>query len=253
MLNYKTINNNHDDRWLVLFHGFGGSFESWAGQLPDLTDYNILMIELPFHGGSNQFKENFKIKCLNNAIKVILDKEKVTKADFAGISLGTMVVANFTNQYPEYVKKIVLVGSAVEVAFLTKAIAVFAYALRKKLPYKQLCKIAVFAVEPSKENKDDRESILSGFNQMSRDQMINWVEYIGSTIFSTSLVQCLKNKRKDVLFVSGIYDTFFLEGAKKTAQQLSSKTVEVLQGCSHICNTDNPQMFNKVMLSFLAQ
>ena len=253
MLNYKVVNNNHNDRWLVLFHGFGGSNESWEGQLPDLTDYNLVMIELPFHGQSTEFKMNFKVRCLNNAIKAILDKENIKSADFAGISLGTMVVANFTKQYPQYVKKILLVGSAVEVSFLLKAVAVVLYTLRKKLPYKQLCHIAVFAVEPSNENKEDRESIVGGLTAMSKEQMISWVEYIGSTIFSTNLIHCLKEKHKDFLFISGIYDTFFLTGAKKTAKTLSSKTIQILQGCSHICNADNPKQFNKLMVSFLAQ
>ena len=251
MLNYKIVNNNCEDKWLVLCHGFGGNHHTWECQLPDLTSYNIVMIDLPFHGESMNFKKNFKVCCLNNAIKHILDKENIQSADFAGISLGTMVVANFTKQYPQYVKKILLVGSAVEVSFALKAVAVVLYTLREKLPYKQLCKVAVAAIEPSNKNKEDRTAIISGLNSMSKEQMINWVEYIGSTIFSKNLIHCLKNKKKDFFFISGIYDTFFLSGAKKTAKELSDKAIHVLQGCSHICNADDPTNFNDIMVDFL--
>lgn len=101
MLNYKTYNTNPKE-WLVLIHGISGDISVWDNHINDLKkEYNLLLIDLPFYGNSHT-DDNLTPEMLNEKIKVILDKENIKKANFMGLSLGTLVVSQFAIKYPEY-------------------------------------------------------------------------------------------------------------------------------------------------------
>ena len=71
---------------------------------------------------------------LNEKIKVILDKENIKKANFMGLSLGTLVVSQFAIKYPEYINKLVFIGSVIEVIAFFRFVVAVAVPLRYILP-----------------------------------------------------------------------------------------------------------------------
>ena len=94
MLNYQ-IENRNSNKWLVFVHGIGGSTKTWKKQINDFKDYNLLLLDLPGHGGSQLQNFIVNIKNVNKAIKETLDSLNITNADFIALSLGSLVMANF--------------------------------------------------------------------------------------------------------------------------------------------------------------
>lgn len=119
MLNYQ-ICDNHKPNWLVFIHGLGGSILTWKKQIVFFSKkYNLLLLDLPGHGASSQHNL-ITVDEVNNQIKAVLDSCEIKKASFIGLSLGTLVVANFAIQHPEYITNIVFGGAAINLYGLYK-------------------------------------------------------------------------------------------------------------------------------------
>ena len=112
MLYYEKIDNNKEE-WVVFIHGLGGSILTWKKQIADFSNnYNIILIDLNGHGKSQDIRlkgiEDYSDVCDN--IKEVLARNKIEKAHFVGMSLGTFVLLVYTTKYPETVKKLVRGG-----------------------------------------------------------------------------------------------------------------------------------------------
>jgi pimeloyl-ACP methyl ester carboxylesterase len=147
VLNYKIYNTGKKE-WLVLVHGISGNISTWDSQVDDLKEkYNLLLLDLPWHGKS---KINGKLtkETMNEEVKNVLDKEGITKAHFIGLSLGSLVVSQFAIKYPEYIDRLIFAGSVIQVRLLCKAIVAIAEPFRFILPYKLIYNLAIAIIVP---------------------------------------------------------------------------------------------------------
>ena len=250
MLNYKVYYDPYKTNWVVFVHGIGGNINTWKNQVNDLgKNNNLLLIDLPWHGNSC-VEQRITISMLNKHIKDILDKEMIRKATFAGISLGSLVVSQFAIAYPEYVDRLIFIGSVIEVRPICKLIVVLGEMFRYILPYKLIYNLAIMVIVPKRKASIDGSFYRSEFINMGRKKLIEWIEYLSVILDGKNVVEKLKGLEKEICFISGEYDKMFIKGAKKTAETLGQELV-VMDNCTHICNNDNPEMFNKLMSEFL--
>ena len=74
MLNYK-IYDNQKDFWVVFLHGIGGSTKTWLRQIKSFSDkYNLLMIDLPGHGESQDIGDKVDI---NDVLKNLQERDYI--------------------------------------------------------------------------------------------------------------------------------------------------------------------------------
>ena len=105
---------NKDGDTLVLIHGFNGSlfnFETMNEYL--LKDFRVISLDLPAHGltgpvNSNYYSFDGFIKVINEVLKI----KNVNEFYLAGHSMGGRVVWNYTIDYPEKVRGLLIIGSA---------------------------------------------------------------------------------------------------------------------------------------------
>ena len=88
------------------------------------------------------------------------------------------------------------------------------------------------------------------FINMGRKKLIEWIEYLSIILDGKNVAEKLKELGKEICFISGEYDKMFIKGAQKTAKTLGQELV-IMDECTHICNNDNPEMFNKIISDFL--
>ena len=117
MLNHNTYLHDTSTEWVTFVHGAGGSSSIWFKQIRAFRkEFNVLMLDLRGHGNSNpKLKDTFKSKytfdAITNDIVELLDFLKIEKSHFVGISLGTILIRNLAEKYPNRVQSMIMGGA----------------------------------------------------------------------------------------------------------------------------------------------
>ena len=105
MLHYKLYNHPSSIEVVTFIHGAGGSSAIWFKQLRAFKEkYNVLLIDLRGHGNSkkgffNKIKRyNFKV--VGDDVIEVLNFLKIESAHFIGISLGTIIIREIAERFP---------------------------------------------------------------------------------------------------------------------------------------------------------
>ena len=252
MLNYKVYYNNNSDRWVVFLHGIGGSINTWKKQIEDFKDYNLLLLDLPGHGESKD-KMKITIKTVNESIKEVLDFLSIEKADFVGLSLGTLVGSHFAIKYPERVKTLIMGGSVIKVEKIYKFLMNLIQGIKRFLPHRILFHIMARVMLPKKNHEKSRKIFIRESLKMKRKAFMAWIKYIAEIAHPKKLLENLKALNIKTFFISGEEDRCFLSGTKKVAEYLSKSIVHIIKKCGHVCSIEKSKEFNVAALNFLQE
>ena len=145
MLKFECIDNQKEE-WVVFIHGIGGSTKTWKKQIEDFSEnYNLLLLDLPGHGlNSDNIIYKVDAQKLYKGIKETMDYLQIPNAHFVGLSMGTIVIANFAVCYPEYVDTIILGGSSLKLRGIYKAAVILANKMKRIVPYDFLYQFFAF-------------------------------------------------------------------------------------------------------------
>ena len=141
MLKYEIIDNQAEE-WVVFIHGLGGSTKTWKKQIDSFSQrYNLLLLDLPGHGcNAENTIHKVDTQKLHAGIRETMDHLGISRAHFVGLSLGTIVIADFAVRYPDYVGTIILGGSALKLSGGYKRALVLANRIKHLVPYEFLYK-----------------------------------------------------------------------------------------------------------------
>ncbi|WP_157219631.1 alpha/beta fold hydrolase [Flavisphingomonas formosensis] len=99
---------------VVLLHGFGDTGDMWEPLAEDLArDHRVIVPDLRGMGLSAHPASGYDKKTQGVDIAGILDALGVDKVDVVGHDIGNMVAYAFTAQYPDRVRKLVLIDAPV--------------------------------------------------------------------------------------------------------------------------------------------
>lgn len=99
---------------LVMVHGLGGTTNSFQLQVPVLSGYRVIRLDLPGAGRSPVPHDDLSIEKLMEAVLGAAKALGVERGHFAGHSMGTLVVQKLAAAYPELVASLTLFGGIVE-------------------------------------------------------------------------------------------------------------------------------------------
>ena len=99
---------------LVLLHGTGSSLHTWDGWVQALSDsFRIIRLDLPAFGLTGPHpNHDYRIATYVKLLHSFLDELKVRKMALAGNSLGGFIAWRYALQYPEQVKKLILIDAS---------------------------------------------------------------------------------------------------------------------------------------------
>ena len=252
MLKYEAIDNQKEE-WVVFVHGIGGSTKTWKKQIEEFSeDYNLLLLDLPGHG-LNADKTIHKVdsQLLHDGIRETLDHLQIDSAHFVGLSLGTIVIANFAVAYPDYVKTIILGGSSLKLKGIYKGAVMFANAIKRIVPYEFLYKFFAWFMMPKKHHEKSRLIFLREVVKLKKETMFAWIEYLKHTYYPDQLLNKLNQLGKRILLISGDEDHCFIAGAKSIARRMKSFEIRIIEKCGHICSIEKWKSFNQIALGYL--
>ncbi|MFT7283674.1 alpha/beta hydrolase [Nonlabens sp.] len=103
---------NHKKPVLLFIHGFLGSMNQWnylEGELT--TQFSVLKIDLPGHGSSLEFSQNYTLTDLVLIIEQILKIEKIDRVHIIGHSMGGYLGAAFAKERPQLTISLTMLNS----------------------------------------------------------------------------------------------------------------------------------------------
>lgn len=252
MLKYELIDNQKEE-WVVFVHGIGGSTRTWSKQINDFSEhYNLLLLDLPGHGlNADKIIKKVDSEKLHDGIKATMDFLNIQSAHFVGLSLGTIVIANFAIHYPERVDSIILGGASLKVSGLYKGAVILADKIKHLVPYKFLYKFFAWFLMPRKNHKKSRKIFLREVVKLNKKTMFAWIEYLQYTLRPEYMLARLDEIKKDILIISGDEDHCFLKDAKALVNKMNTVKINIIEKCGHVCSIEKSGDFNNMALSFL--
>ncbi len=99
-------------RPVVLIHGYTDNARDWVPLIPYLDEhYRLIVVDIRGHGRSDKPECCYARIDFAYDIKLLLDALHIQKADIVGHSLGSMITQVLAEQWPDRVRKVILISS----------------------------------------------------------------------------------------------------------------------------------------------
>lgn len=254
MMYYKEIRNKNSDEWVVLLHGLCGNSAMWSSQILSFNKkYNLLLIDLPSHGNSENVITEYNIKSMDEIATLIiniLNELKIEKAHFAGVSIGTLVIGKIYQLYPERISSIVMCGAVACFGMLQNLGMNIFGTTSKVFNARTMAKLWINFVLDKKERKNIKDLFIKQSKLISRPDTRRWIEII---VKEHKLLFNLDYSNVNILFIMGDHDKLFLSPVKKIKERFNNIKLEIIKNAGHVCNAHKPEEFNEISLDFLAK
>jgi pimeloyl-ACP methyl ester carboxylesterase len=255
-LHYATLGpDNSGKPPIVLLHKLGGWIADWRHVAPALAQgRQVIAFDLPGHGGSRWSGPAPYIQTLGETAALLvgaLDEMGIAQVDLLGTSLGGCVSVPLAAYYPERVRRLALISSALGGARTLAEIAEKIDGPQKKtfdaqgypLPYDSALLAKVFGmvhVEPMGAEGNDSRKVAG-----------HWVQPSERGVGITDCKGLLKRVSAPTLLLYGDKDPDYIkfrEGAEANLQH--SRTAYVPNSGAFVIQ-DNPPEAAKILADFV--
>ena len=257
LINYSIYKNENSKQWVTFVHGAGGSSSIWFKQIRDFQkQFNVLLLDLRGHGNSKPtlktaFKQKYTFSALANDILEVLDHLKIEKSHFVGISLGTILIRQLAEMYPERVQSMILGGAILKMNFRSQVLMRLGNMFKYVLPYLVLYKFFAFVIMPKKSHKQSRLLFINEAKKLYQKEFIKWFKL---TAEINPVLRWFRQVELNIptLYVMGEEDYMFLPSVRKVVENhYRSSKLFVIEKCGHVVNVEQPVAFNDAVLSFI--
>ncbi len=256
MLHYSRYNHKTSSEWVTFVHGAGGSSSIWFKQIRDYSkQFNVLLLDLRGHGNSKPtiksvFKKRYTFDSIVDDIVEVLDFEKVEKSHFVGISLGTILIRQLAENYPERISSMIMGGAIMKLNVRSQILMRLGNVVKSVIPYLWLYRFFAFIIMPKKNHRESRILFVREAKKLYHKEFLRWYK------LTSELKPLLRLFRQvDVgiptLYVMGEEDYMFLPSIQKLAGMQQASQIVVVPDCGHVVNVEQPDFFNKTTLAFL--
>ena len=255
MLHYKLYNHPTSKEVVTFIHGAGGSSAIWFKQIRAFKErYTVLLIDLRGHGNSkkgffNKLKRyNFKV--VGDDIIEVLNSLKIESTHFVGISLGTIIIREITERFPQKVKSMILGGAIMKMNVKGQILMRFGNMFKSVLPYMVLYRFFALIILPRKNHKKSRDIFTNEAKKLEQSEFKKWFALIAEVNPLLRFFR-LNEISTPTLYIMGEEDHMFLPAIRKIAERHTSASLEVIPNCGHVVNIEQPTIFNQKVISFL--
>ncbi|WP_209330090.1 alpha/beta fold hydrolase [Lunatimonas salinarum] len=255
MLHYSTFLHTDSSEWVTFVHGAGGSSAIWYKQLRDFSkSYNVLLVDLRGHGRSKKAEyehlKKYTFDVIGDEVIEVLDHLKIKKTHFVGISLGTIIIREISERYPERVQSLILAGAVMKLNLRGQLLMRMGVLLKSLIPYLLLYKLFAFVIMPRKKHRESRYLFIEEAKKLYQKEFIRWFTLVSQVNPLLSFFR-IKDVNIPTLYVMGGEDYMFLPTISRLVKSHPSASLTVIPDCGHVVNVDKPAQFNDISLRFL--
>ena len=257
MLHFSKHIHPESEEWVTFVHGAGGSSAIWYQQLKVFKrEFNVLLIDLRGHGKSKlPLNEKFKRYSFDNIgddIIEVLDFLKIESTHFIGISLGTIIIREITERYPERTKSMIMAGAVMKINTKGQILMRLGNLTKSIIPYLVMYRFLAWVIMPRKNHKESRILFINEAKRLYQKEFIRWFTLVSQVNALLKLFR-IKDTGKPTLYIMGKEDHMFLPSISKlVANHLSSRLV-IVPNCGHVVNVEQPEYFNRSVIEFIRQ
>ncbi|ADR20636.1 alpha/beta fold hydrolase [Marivirga tractuosa] len=252
-LNAIVYPNKNSKEWIVFIHGAGGSTATWKYQVEAFKPYyNLLLIDLRDHGMSKNMEPeigNYNFDIITEDIKAVVDQYQIDKAHFITLSFGSVIMQDLSIKYPALVASAIFAGGIFKANAWIKAFVQLARFFNLILPYKWMYSIFSYLLMPYKEHQNSRRIYRKQAEKLSPEEYMKWVGLYKEFF---KLLDRFYNQKINfpAMVVMGKADYIFLKSAQRFSEKHSRVLFKRIFEAGHICNIDQPEIFNNLALNF---
>ena len=240
---------------VVVIHGFTLDTRMWDDQFKAFSQH-YKAIRYDCRGfGKSSVPEKDNLYSHSRDLKGLLDHLNINNACVIGLSMGGSIAINFTLEYPEYVSSLITVDSALDGYSWTSEFREWFFSL--------------MSIATESDAESAKEAWMNGalFEPAMRDSYVagRLREMIGSYSGwrflnddpQESLVLSPNDRLGEIgcptLVVVGEFDIPTFQGiADRIVSEVSGSRKLVIPGVGHMSNMEDPETFNREILSFLS-
>ncbi len=255
MLHYTTYKNSPTAPWVTFVHGAGGSSTIWYKQIREFQkSFNVIMVDLRGHGKSKggvyEKLKSYSFQNIGDEILEVLDHLKIKKSHFVGISLGTIIIREIADRFPERVEKMVLGGAVMKLNLRGQILMRVGAALKSVIPYLFLYRFFALIIMPKKSHRESRNFFVNEAKKLYQKEFKRWFTLISEV---NPLLKYFRINEgvHNSLYIMGDEDHMFLPSIRKIVESHKLATLAVISNCGHVVNIEKPNDFNPIAIQFL--
>lgn len=249
-ISYRTGASGRDIP-VICLHGIGGDDTSFADQIDQLGDRQVIAWNMPGYGGSDAMAE-MSFATLAQSVITMMDAMNIDQAHLVGQSIGGMIAQETAIRYPDRIGSLVLIATvpafggrddSFKNAFLEARLA----PLNNGGTMQDVARDAIPAIMHS-----DTDPAIS---QMAIDAMTAIPQAAYRQVLAT-LVEFNRRDDQHLLtlpccLIAGGQDTNSpARVMDKMAKGLPDATFHIIDKAGHLVNTEAPSDVNSIMTQF---
>jgi len=231
----------------VLFvHGVGGNRQHWNEQLKALSGkgFRATAWDARGYGDSEDydaplaFDEDFSADVLR-----VLDHFGEKKLHLVGLSMGGRIARNFALRHPDRLHSVTLANTSAGIDAMTPAeVERFVEERRNRTPE------TMRALIGSKADPNAMEVLKASVKALHKPMYLKTL----AAIVAQDHRAPVEKIRVPTLVIAGDEDKVYPKGSTRNlAERIPGARFFEFQGCGHLSNLEQPQLFNETLLKFL--
>ncbi len=255
MLHYVIHNHSDSAPWITFIHGAGGSSSIWYKQLRDFRKkFNVLLIDLRGHGKSKMaLPKNLKryaFDKIGDDVMEVLDHLAITSTHFVGISLGTIIIRELADRFPERVDSLIMGGAVMKLNLKGQVLMRVGAFFKSVIPYLLLYKFFAIIIMPKKSHRESRNLFVREARKLYQKEFKRWFALVAD-INPLLVLFRMQPAKMPTLYIMGDQDHMFLPSITKLIKNHANSQLIVVPNCGHVVNVEQPVFFNNKAIQFI--
>mgnify|MGYP003393310969 CR=1 FL=1 len=245
-IHYYDIGNAKYKTALVLVHGWTCNVEFWKDNYNAFPNQRVIAMDLPGHGQSDKPKIDYSIEFFAKSVDAVMKKSGVTKAVFAGHSMGTPIIRRYYELYPEKTLGLILVDGSL-------------------LPFGPRADVDKFFEPIFEDYKAGAPAFIDGMlpptvqpglKAFIRSSMLATPDYVGSSAMKLMLDDAYAAHGKIEVPVLAVMapSPFWPKDVEQQYTTIAQKIdFQMWAGVSHFLHMEKPKEFNEQVAAFISK
>lgn len=253
-INYE-VSGPEEGPVVALSHSLATSLRMWDPQVKTLIEagYRVLRYDIRGHGGTDVPPGPYTLDMLVTDVRALLAALDIESAHFVGLSLGGMIGQGLAIRYPALLRSLVLCDTAAVTPPEARAVWDERIAVAESQ-----------GMEPHVEPTigrwftpgfiSARSDVVDSVRDMIRATHPQGYTGCAHVVRDLDLRDALAGVEVPTLIIVGEEDPGTpVEAAQVLQQLIPGSELVVLKAASHLSNLEQPEAFNRALLSFLAR
>lgn len=249
-LYYETTGQGQN---ILFIHGLGSSTRDWEMQIPTFSkNYQTITFDLRGHGQSQKPSGPYSMSLFAKDTADLIKSLGIAPVHVVGISLGGMIAFQLAVDYPELIKRLVIVNSGPEVVVRTlkdRWQVFLRFAIVRLLGMRKMGEVLSKRLFPNDEHAVIRQMFVERWAENDIRSYLNTLR----AIVGWSVADKIHTINLSTLVVAADGDYTPVSAKEAFVPKMGNAELIVIQDSRHAVPVEKPEEFNQIVSAFLSK